>query len=251
MYDGLKKFFMTILYYYLLKGAHGIKCIVFNRWGGVSPPIFNELNVSFHVGDKQEYVIKNREIISEFFDVPFLISSKQVHGDGIIEIKAPGKFHEISGFDALMTNRPGIALMVQHADCQAVILHDPVNKAVANIHCGWRGSVSGILSKTVIEMGKKYNTRPKDLLAAIGPSIGPCCYEFKDWEKLLPEDFHTFVSDDHLDLRAVSLWQLKRAGLLEEKIEISKTCTFCSRDFFSHRRDGTTGRNATIVMLKA
>ena len=232
----------------LLEGRSDIKCMSFTRWGGVSPAPYDKLNVSFHVGDEDSRVTENRMIITRALGADFLISSRQTHGKEITEVKR-GMKKEAQGFDALMTEKAGHALMIQHADCQAVVIHDPVNRAVANVHCGWMGSVSGILPKTVREMEKRYGSRPQDLFAAIGPSIGPCCYEFKGWKRLLPKNFHPFVSSDHLDLKKVSLCQLKNSGLILKNIEINPTCTSCSRDFFSYRREGITGRCATVVML--
>lgn len=230
-----------------------IVCKTFDRWGGVSKGPFHELNVGFHVGDDPAAARENRRIISHEIGAQRLVSSVQAHGDKIELITDTIGGEEgdtLNGADGLLTDRPGLALMIQHADCQAVVLFDPIKGAIANVHCGWRGSVLNIVSRAVKAMAGRFGSNPKDLLAWVSPSLGPCCAEFKGWEGLLPASFIRFKTPlDHFDFWAVTRAQLSDAGVRAENIYISGDCTFCNKNYYSYRRDGMTGRCATVVML--
>jgi YfiH family protein len=154
--------------------------------------------------------------------------------------------------DGLVTNVPGAGLVIKQADCQAVILYDPVRRVVANVHCGWRGSVAGILGNAVRTMAKEFGCSPETVLAGVGPSLGPCCGEFKGHEAIFPRSFRAFeVRGDHFDLWALSTHQLVEAGLQRENIALARVCTRCRTDlFFSYRGEGVTGRFATVAMLR-
>nr|HDN00931.1 peptidoglycan editing factor PgeF [Deltaproteobacteria bacterium] len=227
-----------------------LRCISFTRWGGMSLPPYNELNLGRNVGDDPEAVEENLQIVGRMLNTSEMISLYQVHGSRLAVIDGPVRQKSLSGVDGLLTDMRGVSLLIKHADCQAVVLYDPENRAIANIHCGWKGSVSNILIKTVRKMVKVYSSRPQNLWASISPSLGPCCAEFKDWKNLLPKTFHDFqTAPAHFDFWAITLWQLRSAGLPSEQIEISRICTACSEDYFSYRREGLTGRNATAIML--
>lgn len=227
-----------------------LRCISFTRWGGVSLPPYNELNIGLNVGDDREAVKENRQIVRIMLNAGELISSGQVHGSRLAVVEGPVQEECLAGVDGLLTDVCGMALLIQHADCQAVVLYDPRKKAIANIHCGWRGSVSGILIKAVRKMAEVYSSCPHDLWASVSPSIGPCCSEFKDWKSLLPRSIHDFqAAPSHFDFWAITRWQLRSAGLPSEQIELSRICTACSEDYFSYRREGRTGRCATAIML--
>jgi YfiH family protein len=179
---------------------------------------------------------------------------EQVHGYHAVVAKS-GICHDTQAVpqgDALITHRTGLALMIKQADCQAVILCDPLKRVIANVHCGWRGNVQNILGSVVERMQKEYGSKPSHLLAAIGPSLGPCCGEFLTHEEIFPKSFRPFmVRENHFDLWAVSRWQLMAAGLGKDNIELARVCTKCRNDlFFSYRAEKTTGRFATIAMLK-
>ncbi len=228
----------------------------FDRHHGDSLAPFNSLNVSFSLGDKKEYVASNRRKIKQALGISSLVSARQVHGDLLLTVKeVPANDVEQDGFDALITDQRDVGLMIQHADCQAILLHDPVQSAIAAIHCGWRGSVIGIIEKTVQAMSACYRSRPEDITAAISPSLGPCCAEFINHRLELPESFLSFRErDNFFDFWQISRWQLIAAGLLTENIQTTGICTSCSPDFFSYRRavrrgQGTTGRNCTIIAL--
>lgn|GEM_PF-47953 len=154
--------------------------------------------------------------------------------------------------DAMITNLAGKALLVKQADCQAVILYDPIKKVISNVHCGWRGNAHGLLGRVIASMKEEFGCDPARMRAAIGPSLGPCCAEFVTHEEIFPESFRSFMTrDSHFDLRAISRFQLLEAGLQAAHIEAADCCTRCRTDlFFSYRGEGRTGRFATVVMLR-
>jgi YfiH family protein len=154
--------------------------------------------------------------------------------------------------DAMITDLAGLALLVKQADCQAVILYDPLRNVISNVHCGWRGNVNGLLSAVIVVMRQEFGCDPSLLRAAIGPSLGPCCAEFITHQEIFPESFRSFmIQDNYFDLRAISRSQLVQSGLKDEHIESADCCTRCRTDlFYSYRGEGHTGRFATVVMLK-
>lgn len=189
-----------------------------------------------------------------------MLSANQLHGTRIYCRKEP--LHEdlevgvTSGCDGLITNQRGIGLMIQHADCQAVLLYDPEMGVIAALHCGWRGSVQGILSRGISLMASEFGCQAHDIHAVIGPSLGPCCAEFIHYQKELPEGFLPFmVSDNSFDFWQISHSQLTGQGLLAENIAAIGICTVCSPEYFSYRRArrqtaGITGRNCSLIQLE-
>lgn len=227
----------------------GLSAVTFSRHGGTSVPPYHSRNVGLHVGDDEAMVLRNRALIREELGLARLVSARQVHGDSILNVDwLPETDEEHAGHDALMTNIPEVGLMIQQADCQAVLLYDPEHGAVANIHSGWRGSVANIIAKTVAAMVKAYGTRPAALHAAISPSLGPCCGEFINYRAELPLVFHAYQTQaNHFDFWAISRDQLRDAGVRLEQIEIAGRCTVCDEDYFSYRREGVTGRFASVI----
>lgn len=229
---------------------------MFDRHAGESVEPFASFNTSYTVGDRQSAVAGNRQRVKDHLGIGSLISCRQVHGDRIFCLgKGPGEDYEIDGYDALLTDLPEVGIMIQHADCQAVLLHDPVRKVVGAIHCGWRGSVLNILGKTIETMTRIYGSRPGDILAAISPSLGPCCSEFIHHRLELPPEFRSFmVRENYFDFWQISREQLTESGLSPSSIFISGICTACSPDYFSYRRakrlgDERTGRNCSAIAL--
>lgn len=226
---------------------------VFTRMGGISDHPYDSLNTSYTVGDSAENVTANLSKIKKAVEAEHLIFTDQVHGDCVFVI---GRGHldtqgTIPSADAMITDISRVALMVKQADCQGVIIFDPKRSVVANVHCGWRGNVRNILGRVVARMKHEFECRPRDLVAAIGPSLGPCCAEFIKHEEIFPENFRRFmVRENYFDMWALSCLQLMEAGLREENIEVSGICTRCRTDlFYSYRAEGQTGRFATIAML--
>jgi len=242
------------------------------RLGGVSKYPFDSLNLSYNVNDKENFVIENRKIISDTLGIDYknLVSAQQVHKDVIAivkkEDKGKGAFkysNAIAESDALITNIPAIPLLMCYADCVPIFILDPVKKAIALIHSGRRGTELELTLKTLFKMKKIFETNPCFCLAAIFPSIGPCCYSIKEGNKIdgywLNEDKYNgeAISKQNrngrsLDLKKANYYQLIKAGVPGENIFINEICTADHPElFFSYRRDkGNTGRMAAIFMLK-
>jgi YfiH family protein len=227
---------------------------VYTRHGGVSQSPFHSLNTSCSTGDSKERVKTNLQIIKSTMAARSLRGMKQVHGKDIAVMHhdEPTTSSDPLQADAMITDAPGMALMVKQADCQAVLLFDPVRKVISNVHCGWRANTHFLLRDVVHRMHDEYGCRPSEIRAAISPSLGPCCAEFITHEQLFPQTFNRFmVCKNYFDLWALSRWQLAEAGLMEGNIEVAGLCTKCRTDlFYSYRAEGVTGRFATVMMLK-
>lgn len=226
---------------------------VFTRHGGVSDSDFRSLNVSASTGDSPRNVESNLSLIREVTGASALRFMNQAHGKNIVILRK-GSLEDGAGpftADAMVTDAAGVGLLVKQADCQAVILYDPLRRAVANVHCGWRGNAQDLLSEAVTVMKTEFGCDPSRMRAAIGPSLGPCCAEFVTYREIFPESFRSFmVRDNFFDLWAVSRFQLVQSGLKAENIESAGWCTRCRTDlFFSYRGEGRTGRFATVVVL--
>ncbi len=224
---------------------------VFSRAGGVSTAPYDQLNTALQVGDDPRCVMENRRMIGRLFDGSVLVFAQQVHGSRVARISGPppGNGEAPPVADAMISDHRGLALTIQVADCQSVMLYDPVQKAIANIHCGWRGSTANIIGETVARMVRTFGSRPSDLVAGIGPSLGPCCAEFVNYRQEIPEPFWPYKDQrDHFDFWAISHDQLTGSGLRDACIEHSRLCTRCRSDvFFSYRQARQTGRFATVI----
>jgi len=241
-----------------LSGEKGVIHGIFTRIGGNSTGPYEGLNVSFGVGDKNENVVKNRQVISSIFRTGDMVSAKQVHGtDAIICQKE--KCHdlredsiEMQAGDALISNENRILLMIKVADCQPVMLYDPKQRVAANIHSGWRGSVQNIIGHTIHVMQDKFGCKSDGLIAGVGPSLGPCCAEFIHYKEEMPEEYWRYnIGNNHFDLWAISRDQLCDAGVLPDNIHMSNMCTKCHTDqFFSYRGEGITGRFGSVIGLE-
>jgi YfiH family protein len=169
-------------------------------------------------------------------DIPGQIANlttvKQVHSATCIV--AEGSPRRLGEADALLENRPGMAVAIKTADCIPILLIDPRNHAVAAVHAGWRGTVAEIARHAVDAMHREYRTRPEDLHAAIGPGIGKCCYEVgSEVAQHFGETGRT-----HIDLSAANRGQLLKVGLAADRIYSAGLCTMClAAEFHSYRRD--------------
>jgi hypothetical protein len=232
---------------------HGI----FTRRFGCSTGPFESLNVGFGLGDKISDVKQNRRVIAQAIGSNDLVYAHQVHGDQVLIFNpeksiSKGEPKQVLGTgDALVTDALGKFLTIQLADCQSILLYDAVRRVVANIHSGWRSSIRNIAGRTVHVMQKQFKCRPADIIAGIGPSLGPCCAEFVHYRKEIPEIFWQYkTANDHFDFWTISCDQLADAGVLRENIEVSNICTRCNTDvFFSYRGEGRTGRFASVIGL--
>jgi len=236
------------------------------RRGGASQDEYASLNMSFREGDEEFRVLQNWEKMATAFAIPmehFLVVN-QVHGDAIFFIKQHGSYfssREDLNYDAIVTKRANLAICIKTADCVPVFLVDKVKKVIAVVHAGWRSSSLSISAKVIRLMQSQYGSLPADILAAIGPSIGKCCYEvdsvvaqsFQNQSRR--ESFLFPVAGKNkwmLDLAKANYSQILDCGIPEPNIEISGYCTKCNQDiFFSHRGSGgITGRQVNFMMIK-
>lgn len=238
----------------------GVEHAIFTRQGGVSGAPWRSLNVGGSVGDDPEHVAANRMRMFEAVGQPddTMASVWQVHSDRVMVMDRPtnGKVPEKA--DAMITDQPGITLMMRFADCVPIMAFDPARRAVGMAHAGWKGTLSGIAKRLVERLHQTYGSRPEDLLVGIGPSIAVHHYPVgPDVVRAVKSKFG-MASDQFLessngevrfDLWAANRWQLRQAGV--PRIEISGVCTACqTEDWFSHRAEaGKTGRFGALMYL--
>lgn len=238
------------------------------RYGGVSMGECSTLNLGFNRNDSRENVLENyRRICSSAgMDTGNLVMSSQVHGVKIQIVdendrgKGFSRESDIIDVDGLLTVKSGVALTTFYADCVPVFLYEPNIKAACLLHSGWKGTLKSIASEAVEKMGLLPGFKADRLVAAIGPSIGSCCFE-------VGEDVYAMFSDKYKDkaffksftdkkwkinLQRIIKFELLNKGLLEENVHISGVCTKCRKDlFFSHRGDnGKTGSLAAFMQIK-
>jgi len=226
---------------------------VFTRHGGVSDPPFSTLNTSYSAGDNETRVRSNLSTIMKVMGGEDLLYMHQMHGREVMVVRDRDPFPIKQGakVDAVITDRKRLVLIVKQADCQGVLLYDPTTEVIGAAHCGWRGNVLNILGTVVDKMVVEFGCTRERMVAAIGPSLGPCCAEFVGYQKIFPESFKvSMVRENYFDLWQISRNQLLKAGLGSANIEVAGVCTVCRRDlFFSYRGEKTTGRFATAIML--
>jgi YfiH family protein len=232
------------------------------RTGGCSTGPYATLNLGPATGDLRSRVATNRQ---RFFAVFGLTPKKvhgvkQVHGKKILVVRekeVAGAETSLPEADGLVTALPGVAVATVHADCVPIIIVDPVHRAVAAVHAGWRGTLAGIVFSALETMGAEYQTDPGDCWAAIGPAIGKCCYEvpqeridlfYSRWPELAGGE----EPAGRLDLAGINRELLQKAGLAGGNIDLAGICTSCRQEeFFSYRRDrGETGRMLSLAVLK-
>jgi YfiH family protein len=233
----------------LITTPHAMLC----RQGGVSTKRFASLNLSFATGDSHQAVQENRKKIKQHFAIQHLASCVQVHGKTIRKVLNIHQDKEFPSCDGIVTDQPGVGLLIQQADCQAILFHDPVRRVIAAAHSGWRGSVENIGAATISVMKQEYGCSPADIRVVVSPSLGPCCAEFVNAASELPENFMTHQkTQNHFDFWAISRQQLEEAGIPSKQIDITWECTVCNKNFFSYRRAAkqqATGRNGSIISL--
>lgn len=229
---------------------------VFTRAGGVSGPNGSDLNLAFNEADPVENVRLNLRRAEKALGLPPVAFVSQTHSDRITVVRPEDNYRPQDpedlrlDYDALIAPEAGGALLVKVADCQGVILYDPVSRVLGLVHSGWRGSVQNIISRTVEAM-TDFGVRPADILAAVSPSLGPCCAEFKNYREELPASFQEFmVKPNHFDFWAISRRQLTESGLEPKNVATAGICTKCSPEFFSYRRGDRWGRFGVMAGVK-
>ncbi|RUS48422.1 peptidoglycan editing factor PgeF [Cohnella sp. AR92] len=248
----------------------GITAGFSTRNGGVSAPPRQALNTALHVGDEASDVIANRKLVAEALGWNFAAwtCAEQVHGNRVHAVTSAdagrGRLDRDSAIpdtDALITNEPDILLAMYFADCVPLYFYDPATNALGLAHAGWKGTVANVAAATIEAMRNHYGTKPEDLMAAVGPSIGACCYEVDEavlkhvrplaaeLEDIYQADASPLVTNAkeghaRLNLKEFNRHLMIKAGILPSRIEMTTWCTGCRTDiFFSHRQEnGATGR---------
>lgn len=248
--------------FYEVEGWTGASGIFTTRLGGLSEPPYDSLNLGSGGGDSPVVVSRNRGLLTQALGLApgMLKTIRQVHGVEVHTVKDVAAGPPMEGFDALVTAMPGVGLGVLTADCVPILLYDPVKRAVGSVHAGWAGTVGGIAGKAVAAMAREYGSDPVDVLAAVGPSIGPCCYEV-DGKVMAPLQ-KSMRTDDGivnetkpghwlLDLWEANSRMLMSAGVPRANITIMGVCTACNTGkFYSHRKcGGQTGRMMAVAWL--
>lgn len=247
----------------------GVKHAFSTRLGGKSEGIFSSMNLSFSRGDDPQNVLENYRIICKAINVDYkkCVLSKQTHTTNIRIVtlddigKGIVKERDFDDVDGLITDIPGVTLVTQYADCVGLLFYDPVKKVIAASHAGWRGTVGEIGRKTVETMQSHFGSDPKNILAAIAPSIGPCCFEvdspvYDEFIKLKNIDLNRIIKGKPNGKYNIDLWECNRqilinAGVDPENISVTDLCTKCHPDvFFSHRATkGKRGNLAALICL--
>ena len=231
---------------------------------GVSEGMFSTLNLSYNRGDKKEAVDENFRRISEAigFDHTKLVFSNQIHETRIHKVTKEDCGKVMKDMDGLATNEQGIPLYTGYADCVPLFFYDPVEKAAALAHSGWRGTVGRIGAKMVQFLENEYGSKKENIIAAIGPSICRSCYEVSEdvadefKKELTGHDAKEFLDDKGNGKYQLDLWKaneiiLTEAGIRPENLDITDICTCCNPDLlFSHRAShGKRGNLAAFIVL--
>lgn len=230
------------------------------RLGGISTGHLSGLNLGYTVNDNPENVKHNLELLAYATTIPqtAMVFPRQTNGVNIGILKSVDDIFPDT--DALITNVSGVCIGIRTADCVPVLLYDPVQKVIAAIHSGWKGTVEKIAKSTIERMIKEFGTQPQYLIAAIGPSIGPDVYEVGPdvigYVKQAFTENNVLVPVKNSEKAFFNLWEANKQVLIESgipsnQIEIAEMCTYSQPElFYSARRDkGKTGRLATGIMM--
>lgn len=248
--------------YYRFEAWPDLKHGVFTRRGGSSPAPWASLNLGGNVGDSAAAVRENHERMYAAAGVNGARACTvwQVHGVDTLIVSGPVRGRRwLAQADAIVTDRPDTPLTMRFADCTPILFHDPIKGVIGMAHAGWRGTVRGMAARTVETMRQAYGSRPDDIQAAIGPSIGPDRYQVGE-EVVEAVQAYFGTTDDlirrdpadgtaYLDLWEANRLDLKHAGV--EQVEVARICTARHTDeFFSHRAEkGRTGRFGAVLSL--
>ena len=244
---------LDVFTFWNLSQVPGIRHAVSTRSGGVSEGRCESLNVSYSVGDASDKVDENLRRVASAVGAQRedLFAAYQVHGRAVTVVDA--QTAPRPRCDVLITASPARTLMLRYADCTPVLLVDPVRRCVAAVHAGWRGSAVRAAGAAVEALSNAFGSVPGDLLAGIGPAIGPCCYEVGQDVVEAFADRPELFSGGKLDLWESNRQALIDAGVVPGQIEVASICTQCESDrFFSHRANGgqPAGRFAALIRLE-
>ena len=192
---------------------------------------------------------KEKDFRRQSEKLPFTLTvfSNQIHGDDVVVVHSFPK-EQLSG-DSFITYKKNIPLAIKVADCQGILIFDPVTEIISAIHAGWKSLSKEIIKKTINKLKKEFGVNPNHLLIGISPSLGKCCARFSDPEAELPKFMKPFIDNHMVDLCSASKKQVTDAGVPENQIEIINECTKCNPNkYFSHR-NGDKGRMAVFISL--
>jgi YfiH family protein len=224
------------------------------RKGGMSLSPYDSLNVDGNNGDREEDVHRNRDRIAAVFGLTHkrLLLLNQSHQDSILLLKKPVEaLPSFLEYDAMITDAPDMILGIKTADCIPILIVDRKKKVAAAIHAGRQGTSFQITKKVLRKMEEEFDCLPEELLIALGPSIGPCCYEIDgkafrpEWEPFsVPKENRRWM----VDLAEINIAQMKEEGIKENQISRIDLCTSCHGDlFFSYRKEAQTGRQLSFI----
>lgn len=262
IFDEREKDGVPYLVYPMLENTGVVKHGFSTRLGGVSVGHLASMNISVTRGDDLEAVAENKRRIAAAIGVRVedMTFTHQTHTSNVAVVRAEDRGKRFSETDGMVTNVPGICLVTFYADCVPLFFVDPVHRAIGLSHSGWKGTVNKIGKVTVEAMEREYGTNPKDVTAAIGPSICRDCYEVsrdvierfqKNFsEELWPELFYEKENGKYqLDLWKANEYVLREAGILEGQIAVTNLCTHCNPDIlFSHRAAGEKRGNLSAFL---
>lgn len=247
------------------------KYFITTRNTGFSNDPVSSFNIGFMEDDLPENVVANRKLLAKSLEIPntSFVFTRQTHSDHIKKVEPEDmqkglftKEDAIEDTDGFMLSIKGVCPVIMVADCVPVILFDPKKKVTGVFHAGWRGTVKQIAQKGLLMMISEYGTDPADIIASIGPSIGPCCYEVgedveNEVKKVFPEHANSLLLKNEMGKSNFDLWnankiQLLLKGVLEKNIIVCDSCTYHNPEtLFSWRyNDGKTGRMGAGVYLK-
>lgn len=233
----------------------GVVHAITTRAGGVSVGRCEALNTSYSVGDETDNVDENlrRAAASVGSRREDLLAAYQIHGREVTLVMGDEDAAARPRCDVLITRSPRKTLMLRYADCTPVLLADPRHQAIGVVHAGWRGSAVRAAGAAVAALGEAFGTDPRDLVAGIGPAIGPCCYTVGDEVRAAFGDRPQLFNAGRLDLWEANRQALVEAGVPASQIDVAGICTQCeSERFFSHRANGgqPAGRFAALIRLE-
>ena len=250
-----------------ISAAGGVVHAFTTRHGGVSPAPFDSLNLADHHGDSSENLLENYRRLGAAvgFDAGRAVACRQIHSDHVCVAREEdaGKLlwdERLDDGDALITNVPDLPLFAYGTDCCVITLYDPSTRCIGAVHAGWRGTASGIVLKTAVTMMSYYGADPYTLRAAIGPSIGKCCFEvdsdvadvFKALlDPAIDERIEQCGEKYHIDLKSINRLWLLRAGIDPSRVDVHPDCTKCHPErYWSHRAMGDRrGGMAGVICL--
>ena len=192
-------------------------------------------------------------------DPQALVQAQQIHATSVKKVGAADREKTISGADSLITDDPGVCLMLRVADCIQIYLFDPLNRAIGIAHSGWRGSIGKIILVTIMNMNEQFGSNPNDLIIALGPSLLDCCHIMREepLQAKLPEWGQFIRKQDNgycVDVPGFVKKTAAQAGVKEENVFLSTVCTAMQDSLFSHARSTETGepsgRFAALIYFK-